>query len=101
MLADRVEPGVYREGAPETAGRLAMLAEGGMAEPLAGEGAEVLRVQSEHLFAVGDGGRVVSRQEARGGALVPALGERGGPLDDAAERRNRAEPILRFHGAYA
>src|SRR5262245_2471170 len=101
MLADRLEARVYGEGAPEAAGRVAMLVERGVAEPLPGERAEVVRVQADDLLAVGDGRRVVGRQEARCGALVPALGERGRPLDDTAEGRDRAEPVLRFHGAEA
>ena len=85
---------VHRECAAEAVGRLAELPHREVAEPWPERAPKCCGFNRTTLFAVGDGCRVVRRQEARRGALVPALGERGGSVDDAAERRDRPEPVL-------
>src|SRR5258706_256519 len=80
------------QGAAKRDRGLAELAERHMAEPLAGSGAEMIRIARQRLPAVGDGGRETAQHEARGGALVPALGEAGVELDDAAEEGQRRRP---------
>src|SRR4029077_10138080 len=59
-----LEMRMHLEGAAEQAGRLAILAEGEVAESLAGQGAEVARVAGEGLAAVGDGPVVAPGEKA-------------------------------------
>ncbi len=75
------------ERSPEENRGFPILAQRHVAEPLAGERAEVGRVSGQRLLAVGNGARVALRQVADRRALVPPFGEVGSPLDDAGEER--------------
>src|SRR5687767_14611900 len=73
ILAGVLEMRMDLERPSEQGRGLAELAERDVAQPLAGQGAEVIRIPRERLHAVRDRAFVVARHVPEGGALVPGL----------------------------
>ena len=82
-----------RDRAPEQRRGLAVLAERQVAQPLAGERAEVAWVAGERLPAVLDRAAVALREVPDGRPLVPALGEARGARDDEIEEPLRLREL--------
>src|SRR6267378_1842295 len=89
--------GLHGEGPTEELGGLAELAQHEVAEPLAGEGAEVVGIARERLPAVRDRRLVVPGDVAKGRALVPPFREGGRFLDETGERGVGGGQILTLH----
>jgi len=89
--------GMDGQGAAEEVGGLAVLLERDMAESLARQRAEMIRVARERLAAVGDRAGIVLRHVSDGRALVPALGELRRPLDQPREDGVGLRELLTLH----
>src|SRR5512144_3015283 len=90
--------GVDLERTPEQRGGLAVLAERHVAQPLAGQRAEMVRVAAERLLTIRDRAGEILGHVADRGPLVPALGELRRPLDDPGEHAPRRIQVLALHG---
>src|SRR5215510_882658 len=85
ILTRALQARMHDEGTAKHCGRLAVAADGHVAEPLTRQRAEMVRIAPERLLAVGDRALVVLGDEADGRALVPAFGKLGSARDHAGE----------------
>src|SRR5207244_11732506 len=97
ILPRAAQMGMHGEGPTEELGGLAELSQHEVAEPLAGEGAEVVGIARERLPAVRDRRLVVPGDVTKGRALVPRFREGGRFLDETRERGVGGGDVLTFH----